>query len=154
MRMNSVIGPDSLEHKTIKIEPKAEVATDNANAIRILLAEDQPINRKIVIGLLKRYDWQILIAENGEEAVEKYSSEHFDLILMDVQMPKLDGFDATRQIRKIEENSGSRIPIIAMTAHAMKGDKEKCLESGMDYYITKPVDSKELIELIQKVVRV
>jgi len=154
VRLNSGIDPDVQEHKTITIEPKTEEATENANKIRILLAEDQPINRKIVIGLLKRYDWQILIAENGEEAVEKYSTEHFDLILMDVQMPKLDGFEATRQIRKMEEISGSRIPIIAMTAHAMKGDKEKCLESGMDYYITKPVDSKELIELIQKVVKV
>jgi two-component system sensor histidine kinase/response regulator len=73
---------------------------------------------------------------------------------MDVQMPKVDGFDATRQIRHIEETTGVRIPIIAMTAHAMKGDKEKCLESGMDYYITKPVDSKELIELIQNVISV
>jgi len=72
---------------------------------------------------------------------------------MDVQMPKVDGFEATRQIRKMEEISGIRIPIIAMTAHAMKGDKEKCLESGMDYYITKPVDSKELIELIQKIIK-
>ncbi|MDP4291966.1 MAG: response regulator, partial [Bacteroidota bacterium] len=126
--------------------------TENANKVRILLAEDQLINRKIVIGLLKRYDWQIISAENGEEAVVKYSTEPFDLILMDVQMPKVDGFDATRQIRKLEETSGNRIPIIAMTAHAMKGDREKCLDAGMDYYITKPVDSKELIELIQKVV--
>jgi CheY-like chemotaxis protein len=154
VRMNDVIEPDILEQKTIKSEHKTEDASDDANKIRILLAEDQPINRKIVIGLLKRYDWQIISAENGEEAVEKYSTEHFDLILMDVQMPKMDGFEATRQIRQLEEISGSRITIIAMTAHAMKGDKEKCLESGMDYYLTKPIDSKELIELIQKVIKV
>ena len=153
VRLNSEIGSAIPEQKSVKTELKTEDASVNANTIRILLAEDQPINRKIVIGLLKRYDWQILIAENGEEAVEKYSAEHFDLILMDVQMPKLDGFEATRKIRKMEEISSSRIPIIAMTAHAMKGDKEKCLESGMDYYITKPVDSKELIELIQKIVK-
>jgi CheY-like chemotaxis protein len=73
---------------------------------------------------------------------------------MDVQMPKVDGFEATKQIRDLELTNGIHIPIIAMTAHAMKGDREKCLESGMDYYITKPVDSKELIELIQKVVSV
>jgi CheY-like chemotaxis protein len=73
---------------------------------------------------------------------------------MDVQMPKVDGFEATRHIRNMEETIGTHIPIIAMTAHAMKGDREKCLESGMDYYITKPVDSKELIELIQKVISV
>ena len=153
-RMNSVGGLDVTEQKPAKTDQKEEERSDNSNTIRILLAEDQPINRKIVIGLLKRYDWQIITAENGEEALEKYSKEPFDLILMDVQMPKVDGFEATRQIRKLEEISGTRIPIIAMTAHAMKGDKEKCLESGMDYYITKPVDSKELIELIQKVVSV
>jgi CheY-like chemotaxis protein len=67
-------------------------------------------------------------------------------------MPKIDGFDATRQIRQLEKTSGNRIPIIAMTAHAMMGDREKCLNSGMDYYLTKPIDSKELIELIQKIV--
>jgi signal transduction histidine kinase/ActR/RegA family two-component response regulator len=154
VRLNSAIDTDIQELKPSQNEIKTEEASDSAKKIRILLAEDQPINRKIVIGLLKRYDWQIISAENGEEAVEKYSTEHFDLILMDVQMPKVDGFEATRQIRQIEEKSGIRIPIIAMTAHAMKGDKEKCLDSGMDYYITKPVDSKELIELIQKVVAV
>ena len=154
VRLNNVIGTDIQELKPSQNEVKTEEASDSAKKIRILLAEDQPINRKIVIGLLKRYDWQIISAENGEEAVEKYSTEHFDLILMDVQMPKVDGFEATRQIRQIEEKSGIRIPIIAMTAHAMKGDKEKCLDSGMDYYITKPVDSKELIELIQKVIAV
>jgi signal transduction histidine kinase len=153
-RLNSVGGLDVQEHTPAKNDDKGVDASDSANKIRILLAEDQPINRKIVIGLLKRYDWQIITAENGEEAVGKYSKEHFDLILMDVQMPKVDGFDATRQIRQLEEKSGLRIPIIAMTAHAMKGDKEKCLDSGMDYYITKPVDSKELIELIQKVISV
>jgi len=136
----------------VKNEDIKKETFSKLNKVRILLAEDQPINRKIVIGLLKRYDWEIISAENGEEAIAKFSSEPFDLILMDVQMPKIDGFDATRQIRQLEEISGNRIPIIAMTAHAMKGDKEKCLDSGMDYYITKPVDSKELIELIQKVV--
>ena len=141
--------PNLLRVKNTGIKEKT---SNKSNKVRILLAEDQPINRKIVIGLLKRFDWEIISAENGEEAIEKFASEPFDLILMDVQMPKIDGFDATRQIRQLEKVSGSRIPIIAMTAHAMKGDKERCLDSGMDYYITKPIDSKELIELIQKVV--
>jgi len=153
-RLNNVGGLDEKEIKPVKVGENSEAAAADAKKVRILLAEDQPINRKIVIGLLKRYDWQIISAENGEEAVQKYTNEHFDLVLMDVQMPKVDGFEATRQIRKMEEISGIRIPIIAMTAHAMKGDKEKCLESGMDYYITKPVDSKELIELIQKIIKV
>ena len=152
--MNDVIEKDVPEIKQVEPVVKVEDSSSDSKKVRILLAEDQPINRKIVIGLLKRYDWLIVAAENGEEAVEKYSTEPFDLILMDVQMPKVDGFEATRQIRDLELSNGMHIPIIAMTAHAMKGDREKCLDSGMDYYITKPVDSKELIELIQKVVSV
>ena len=145
------------EHVIENIAPVVNVdvkdkAFVKSKEVRILLAEDQLINRKIVIGLLKRYNWQIISAENGQEAIDKFSSEPFDVILMDVQMPKIDGFDATRQIRRLEEITGNRIPIIAMTAHAMMGDKEKCLNSGMDYYLTKPIDSKELIELIQKVI--
>jgi len=154
LTMNDVIEKDVPDIKQKEPQVIVTDASTNSKKVRILLAEDQPINRKIVIGLLKRYDWLIVSAENGEEAVEKYTNEPFDLILMDVQMPKVDGFEATRHIRNMEETIGTHIPIIAMTAHAMKGDKEKCLESGMDYYITKPIDSKELIELIQKVVSV
>jgi signal transduction histidine kinase len=154
LTMNDVIEKDVPDIKQKEPQVIVTDASTNSKKIRILLAEDQPINRKIVIGLLKRYDWLIVSAENGEEAVEKYTNEPFDLILMDVQMPKVDGFEATRHIRNMEETIGTHIPIIAMTAHAMKGDREKCLESGMDYYITKPVDSKELIELIQKVISV
>ncbi len=76
--------------------------------------------------------------------------EKFDLILMDVQMPEMDGFDATRGIRKAEKQSGTHTPIVAMTAHAMKGDREKCIEAGMDFYITKPVNPSELFETIEK----
>lgn len=130
---------------------KEIVNKEVGSSIKILLAEDQPINRKIVIGLLKRYNWQIISAENGEEAVEKFRTEPFDLILMDVQMPKMDGFDATKCIREDEILTGKHIPIVAMTAHAMKGDKEKCLDAGMDYYITKPIDSQELVSLIKKI---
>ena len=154
LTMDDVIEKDVPDVKQKEPQVIGTDASTNSKKVRILLAEDQPINRKIVIGLLKRYDWLIVSAENGEEAVEKYTNEPFDLILMDVQMPKVDGFEATRHIRNMEETIGTHIPIIAMTAHAMKGDREKCLESGMDYYITKPVDSKELIELIQKVVSV
>jgi len=145
--------PISSIKEIVENQNKDVVNKEEGSSIKILLAEDQPINRKIVIGLLKRYNWQIISAENGEEAVEKFNNESFDLVLMDVQMPKMDGFEATKQIREQEVISGKHIPIIAMTAHAMKGDKEKCLESGMDYYITKPVDSQELISLIKKIVQ-
>lgn len=152
--MNNTLEKDVQDVKQIETQVVENGTAVDSKKVRILLAEDQPINRKIVIGLLKRYNWLIVSAENGEEAVEKYSNEPFDLILMDVQMPKVDGFQATKQIRNMELTNGVHIPIIAMTAHAMKGDREKCLEAGMDFYITKPVDSKELIGLIQKVVSV
>ena len=152
MKINSNSEQVTAQFMPVENKEQKEVASVKAKKVRILLAEDQPINRKIVIGLLKRCNWQIISAENGEEAIEKFSNEPFDLILMDVQMPKIDGFDATRQIRQLEETTGGRIPIVAMTAHAMMGDKEKCLNSGMDYYLTKPIDSKELIKLIQKLV--
>lgn len=122
----------------------------NAPKISILLAEDQPINRKIVVGLLQKKDWNIIIAENGEEAYEKARQRRFDIILMDVQMPKMDGFESTKLIREYEAVLNIHTPIVAMTAHAMKGDKEKCLASGMDYYISKPVDSKELFDIIEQ----
>jgi two-component system, sensor histidine kinase and response regulator len=148
------VEPASLFKDSTEGQNKDAINKEEGSSIKILLAEDQPINRKIVIGLLKRYNWQIISAENGEEAVEKYNHEPFDLVLMDVQMPRMDGFDATRHIREQEINSEKHIPIIAMTAHAMKGDKEKCLEAGMDYYITKPIDSQELIGLIKKIIAV
>ncbi|HSW67171.1 MAG TPA: response regulator, partial [Bacteroidales bacterium] len=118
--------------------------------ISVLLVEDQLINRKIVVGLLQRKNVDITIAENGEEAVEKTKERRFDLILMDVQMPKMDGLEATRIIRKHEKEQNYHTPIIAMTAHAMKGDKEKGLEAGMDNYITKPVNTKVLFDIIDK----
>ncbi len=88
--------------------------------------------------------------ENGLLAFEEAKNSHYDLILMDVQMPEMDGFDATQAIRKHEKGSGIHIPIVAMTAHAMKGDREKCLAAGMDFYITKPVNPSELYTTIEK----
>ncbi|MBU4034724.1 MAG: response regulator, partial [Proteobacteria bacterium] len=83
---------------------------------------------------------------NGREAVEKYDAEHFDLILMDVQMPEMDGFEATAEIRALEQGTPRHIPILALTAHAMKGYSEKCLEAGMDGYVSKPFNIKNLVE--------
>jgi len=93
-----------------------------------------------------------MIAENGLQAVEELSRDTFDLVFMDVQMPEMDGFEATREIRKREEQTGRHTPIIAMTAHAMKGDRERCLESGMDEYVSKPISSEALFEAIQALV--
>lgn len=113
--------------------------------LRLLLAEDSLANQKLAIGLLSRWGHNLTVVNNGREAVEAVrSNADFDAVLMDVQMPELDGLDATREIRIWEKSTGYHIPIIAMTAHAMKGDREKCLAAGMDGYVAKPIRSHEL----------
>lgn len=132
-----------------QVEADEKQAEEEQKPVRILLAEDQKINRKIVSGLLLKYQWEIVEAVNGEEAKEKAINDHFDIILMDVQMPKMDGYEATRQIRAHEEGKDEHIPIIAMTAHAMKGDREKCLAAGMDHYLAKPINTDEVVKIIK-----
>lgn len=117
----------------------------------ILLAEDSLINQKLAIGLLERWGHRVTVANNGNEAVQKSGALPFDLILMDVQMPELDGLDATRQIRAREAGTSKHLPIIAMTAHAMKGDRELCLEAGMDGYLMKPIRAEQLFRQIEEV---
>jgi len=118
--------------------------------LNVLLAEDNLINQKVASFSLEQMGYSVTVAGNGRQAVEKYQSGHYDLILMDVQMPEMNGFEATREIRSIENNNSSnhRIPIIALTANAMKGDMEKCIASGMDAYLSKPFQQKDLHELI------
>jgi len=122
--------------------------------LSILLAEDNEINQKIIQYSLTNSGYHVDIAKNGQEAIDKYHEGDYDLVLMDVQMPILDGFEATAHIREVEasmpDNSG-RIPIIALTANAMKGDREKCLEAGMDEYLSKPFTPNDLISLIRTV---
>ncbi|MBF0476089.1 MAG: PAS domain S-box protein [Deltaproteobacteria bacterium] len=119
---------------------------------KVLLVEDNAINQMITRELLKKVGHIVDTANNGREAVEKYTEHEFDLVLMDVQMPVMDGFQATRLIRQKEEASGKHIPIIAMTAYAMKGDRERCLNSGMDDYITKPVSAEKLYVIVNRLV--
>jgi signal transduction histidine kinase/CheY-like chemotaxis protein len=118
--------------------------------LRILLAEDNVFNQKVAMGLLGRMGHNITVANNGLEAVELYSRSCFDVIFMDVQMPEMDGFRATELIRQQQEKSGIRVPIIAMTAHAMQGDRERCLAAGMHDYISKPIGRKELTAVIAR----
>jgi two-component system, sensor histidine kinase and response regulator len=122
--------------------------------LRILLAEDAYPNQVLVIGLLGKQGHAISVANNGKEAVALLKAHPFDVVLMDVQMPEMDGLEATRLIRQLEATGQlaaqprTRIPIVAMTAHAMKGDRERCLESGMDSYVTKPIRSRDLSEAL------
>lgn len=118
---------------------------------RILLVEDQLTNRLVIENILENMGLRTVHAENGEEAVQKARMESFDLVLMDVQMPVMNGFDATRAIRKLEQQDNrGHMPIVAVTANAMQGDREKCLESGMDDYIAKPIQIAELQAMIER----
>jgi CheY-like chemotaxis protein len=112
------------------------------------LAEDSYVNQKLALGLLKKHGHEVVVANNGREAVELVHHDAFDVILMDVQMPEMDGFDATREIRNLESQAGRHTPIIALTAHAMKGDRERCLAWGMDGYLSKPIRPGELYDMI------
>lgn len=110
----------------------------------ILLAEDHPLNQKVALLLLDRMGFDAHVVSNGAQAVEAAKKNSYDAILMDCHMPEMDGFEATREIRRFEEQTGDHVPIIAVTALAMAGDRERCLAAGMDDYITKPID-RELL---------
>jgi PAS domain S-box-containing protein len=129
-------------------------ASDRQSTVKslsILLAEDNQINQKFAIKLLEGAGHKVVVADNGRKAVEAWQSQAFDLILMDIQMPEMDGLEATGQIRKAEAASGKHIPIIAMTANAMKGDREMCIQAGMDGYVTKPVKRDALFAEIGRI---
>jgi PAS domain S-box-containing protein len=117
----------------------------------ILLAEDNAINQRVAQQTLKKMGHEIITAGNGKQALELLAGREFDLILMDVQMPEMDGFEATQAIRAQERQTGAHIPIIAMTAHAMKGDRERCLEAGMDGYVSKPIHSEDVAREMDRV---
>jgi signal transduction histidine kinase/CheY-like chemotaxis protein len=123
-------------------------ATTPMRRVHILLAEDNAVNQRVAAGILGKRGHEVVIASNGREALALFDSREFDVILMDVQMPDLDGFETTAQIRQREAQTGRRVPIVAMTAHAMKGDRERCLAAGMDDYLCKPLDAKQLLALI------
>ena len=122
--------------------------------LKILLAEDNLINQKFTVKLLENQGHSVLVAGNGQEALKLLEDHALDLVFMDVQMPVMDGFEATLIIREREKSSGRHLPIMAITAHALKEDRERCLEAGMDDYISKPVKVPELMGIIQQVISV
>jgi len=118
--------------------------------LRILVAEDNEFNQELVVSLLKRWGHAPVLVGDGKAALAAWEREPFDLILMDVQMPEMDGFAATKAIRSKESAANTHVPIIALTAHAMKGDRERCLAAGMDAYVSKPIRAAEFIEIIAR----
>ncbi|NQU09422.1 response regulator, partial [bacterium] len=118
--------------------------------LRLLLAEDNVVNQKLAVRLLERHGHQVVVAVNGHQAVEFLERENVDAVLMDVQMPELDGLEATALIRERERARGGHLPIIAMTAHAMAGDRERCLAAGMDGYVPKPLEITKLLQVLQE----
>jgi two-component system, sensor histidine kinase and response regulator len=127
----------------------APEAPDATTPLRVLLAEDSPVNQRVATQLLERRGHDVTVANNGVEAVELIRTRTFDAVLMDVQMPELDGLAATAAVRELEQTRGGHVPIIAMTANAMKGDRERCLAAGMDAYVPKPVRAQELYEALE-----
>jgi len=119
--------------------------------LRVLVAEDNIVNQKIIAALLARRGQDTVLVANGREAIGAWSREPFDAIFMDVQMPEMDGFEATAVIRAAERGTGKHIPIIAMTAHAMSGDRKRCLGAGMDDYVAKPISVKEIDRILVQV---
>jgi PAS domain S-box-containing protein len=124
---------------------------ERIKGLRILLAEDNLVNRTLAVRLLEKHGHAVEVATDGGEALRKYQAGRFDLILMDVQMPEVDGFEATASIREMETTTGTHVPIMAMTAHALTGDRERCLAAGMDGYISKPFQVEELLKEMESI---
>ena len=137
-------------------EPAPDVASPehsrksecDAAGLQILLVEDNLVNQRLAVRILEKAGHRVTTAGNGKIALQILEEQSVDLVLMDVQMPEMDGFEATGLIREKEQRSGEHLPIIAMTAHAMRGDRERCLTAGMDDYITKPIASAALLEMV------
>jgi two-component system sensor histidine kinase/response regulator len=127
-------------------------ARDPSAFLRVLLAEDNPVNQRLATRLLEKRGHRVAVVVNGREVLEALEKESFDLVLMDVQMPELDGLEATAAIREREKGSGIHQAVIALTAHAMKGDRERCMAAGMDGYLSKPIRPQELDAILESYV--
>ncbi|HMF75575.1 MAG TPA: response regulator [Bryobacteraceae bacterium] len=147
--INQVGGESAIEGEAGIARILLPVAPE-ASRSRVLVAEDNRVNQRLAAGILKKGGHDVFIANNGREVLTALQDQAFDLILMDIQMPEMDGFEATRAIREEEKGNNRHIPIIAVTAHAMIGDKERCLAAGMDAYISKPIHALDLLRLIER----
>ena len=144
-----LVGP---EPATAQPESVAPAIPSPARRLRVLLAEDHPINQKVATRMLQEQGHEVTVVGNGRQALEAIASGPFDAVLMDVAMPELDGFEALEAIRHRERLDGSHLPIVALTAHAMEGDRERCLAAGFDDYLSKPVQAASLAKALARVV--
>jgi CheY-like chemotaxis protein len=125
-----------------------------ASNTHVLVAEDNPVNQTLVRRLLEKRGYSIIVVGNGRAALDALEQDEFDIVLMDVQMPVMDGFAATAAIREKEQATGRHMPIVAMTAHALKGDQERCLAEGMDAYVSKPIRTEDLFLTLERLLQV
>jgi CheY-like chemotaxis protein len=140
-----------LDSRTLPTPASADPTVETPGPrLRILLAEDNVVNQRLAVRVLERMGHTVDVVEDGHGALRAVANDHFDLVFMDVQMPEMDGFEATARIRERERATGMHVPIVAMTAHAMKGDRERCLEIGMDDYLTKPFDAATLRAVLER----
>jgi CheY-like chemotaxis protein len=146
------LGGASSSHEPVTLVTRHTLHQGHAR-LRILLVEDNAVNQMLAVRLLEKRGHAVTAVGNGKDALKELSSEIFDVVLMDVQMPVMDGFEATAAIRSGEQKTGAHVPIIAMTAHALRDDEQRCLTAGMDAYISKPINSMELYELVESAAR-
>jgi CheY-like chemotaxis protein/HPt (histidine-containing phosphotransfer) domain-containing protein len=133
------------------VPPPATMGAESpSHSISVLLVEDNVVNQRLAASLLQRYGHRVTTVNNGNEALVAVEQAPFDAVLMDVQMPEMNGLEATRAIRVREQRTGGHVPIVAMTAHAMKGDRKRCLDAGMDEYLTKPIDPRQLYAVLER----
>ena len=144
-----VLGLSEVEHQNKTLVTR-HTLRENARRHRILVAEDNAGNRALIVSLLQKWGHSVASVQNGKEVIETLDREQFDVILMDIEMPVLDGLEATRRIRERERDTGRHLPIIAMTAQVVKGDREKCLEAGMDEYVPKPLTLDRLFQMLER----
>ncbi len=143
--------PDEVPRETPATDvPDAAVLPSSPSAPRLLLAEDNPVNQRLALRLLEKQGYTVTVVSDGREALAAVARERFDAVLLDMQMPELSGFEVAATIRGREQQNGGHVPIVAMTAHAMKGDRERCLAAGMDHYLAKPIQPTELYDVVRQ----